>query len=81
MPPTVPAVEIADHADSADARCPHCEIRALGPVDAARMRPQQLVGAVERSFVEEVLVVGRELRPERVRVAAAADRALRVGYF
>ena len=45
------------------------------------MRPQQLVGAVERSFVEEVLVLGSKLRPKRVRIAAAAHRALRVGYF
>ncbi len=53
----VPSVEVADDAHLLGIRRPHREVHAKLPVDLALMRAELLVGAMQRTFVEEMQIV------------------------
>ena len=81
MAASIPAVEVTDERDALGVGGPDGEVNPIDPVDAPQVRPQVIVGPQVGAFVEEVLVVAAQLRPEGVGIAPAPAAAQQSGFL
>ena len=79
MPPRVPEIEVADHADPPRVRRQHDEGDALDPVQGHRMRAEPVVEPLKFAFAEQIEIVVAEDRRKAIGILEIDDGVAETG--
>ena len=68
MAPSIPAIEVSNHADAFRIWCPDAEAHAGDAIDNVRVRAEHLPGTAVGAFIEQMNIEGRNRRDETIGV-------------
>ena len=79
MPPCIPEIEIADHADAPRVRCQHHKGDAVDALERHRVRSELVVDALVGAFAEQIEVELAQYRREAVGILELDDIVAEAG--